>query len=186
MFCGFEKAPRIMRWFCKGRVVETDHPDFAMWLERMGKNEYASTRAIILLDVWKVQTSCGFAVPLLTYIHDPEKGTRGSVQERKTLENFAIKSIPYPIEMGQYRVKHNARSLDGLPGLRKAMKTKGENILVQQLFLKAKHTLRHWNSMLIGVLLALILAALLELLPTLRTRQMPWSTASLYASRRRE
>lgn len=53
MFCSFDKAPRIMRWFCTGRVVETDHPEFSMWLERMGKKEYPSMRAIILLDVWK-------------------------------------------------------------------------------------------------------------------------------------
>lgn len=53
MFCSFDKSPRIMRWFCKGRVVEVDHPDYQKWLEKMGKKEYPSMRAIILLDVWK-------------------------------------------------------------------------------------------------------------------------------------
>ena len=53
MFCSFDKTPRIMRWFCKGSVVEWDQPDFEPTLKRMGKKKYAGTRAIILFEVWK-------------------------------------------------------------------------------------------------------------------------------------
>ena len=53
MFCSFDASPRIMRWFCTGRVIETDHPEYQTWLERMGKEEYPAMRAIILLDVFK-------------------------------------------------------------------------------------------------------------------------------------
>ena len=56
--------------------------------------------------------------------------------------------------------------------MRKAMKTKGEDIIVQQLLWRAKQTLVHWDSILVGALLALVLVALLQVLPTSRIRQI--------------
>src|SRR3954452_12005867 len=37
MFCSFGESPRIMRFFCKGRVVEWDRPEFESLLSKMGK-----------------------------------------------------------------------------------------------------------------------------------------------------
>ena len=54
MFCSFGASPRIMRFFCHGRVVEWDQPEFKPLLKRMGKENVPGARAIILLDVWKV------------------------------------------------------------------------------------------------------------------------------------
>lgn len=53
MFCSFDRSPRIMRWFCRGRVVETGHAEYAMWVKRMGKAEYPGMRAVVILDVFK-------------------------------------------------------------------------------------------------------------------------------------
>lgn len=53
MFCSFDKLPRIMRWFCKGRVVEWDQPGFEELLTKMGKEKITGARAVILLDVWQ-------------------------------------------------------------------------------------------------------------------------------------
>jgi len=53
MFCSFDKAPRIMRWFCRGRVVEYDTPEFEVLSKRMGKTGIDCARAIILLEVFK-------------------------------------------------------------------------------------------------------------------------------------
>ena len=53
MFCSFDKSPRIMRWFCKGRVVEWDQPEYETMLKKMGKAEVVGARAVIVLDVWK-------------------------------------------------------------------------------------------------------------------------------------
>ncbi|KAK5702565.1 hypothetical protein LTR97_003510 [Elasticomyces elasticus] len=39
MFCSFDKSPQIMRWFCKGTVVERDTPEFEKTLGRMGKEK---------------------------------------------------------------------------------------------------------------------------------------------------
>ena len=54
MFCSFGASPRIMRFFCTGRVVEFDQPDFAGLLQRMGKVEFDGVRAVIVLDIFKV------------------------------------------------------------------------------------------------------------------------------------
>lgn len=53
MFCSFDKSPRIMRWFCTGKVVEWDHPEFGQCLSRMGKEHVNGARAIIMFDIWK-------------------------------------------------------------------------------------------------------------------------------------
>ncbi|KAI5362872.1 Putative FMN-binding split barrel [Septoria linicola] len=156
MFCSFDSSPRIMRWFCKGRAIETDHPEYENWLKRMGKTEYPALRAIIVLKVFKVQTSCGFAVPLLSHYDDPVKGPRGRFVDRKTLDNFAIKSAAHPGGMDAYRAKMNPKSLDGLPGLRRAMKTNGENVLVQETLWWLKQTSSQWQAMLLGAFLAVV------------------------------
>jgi hypothetical protein len=46
-----------MRWFCKGRVVEWDSKEFEPLLKRMGKRRIDGARAIIELDVFKVEPS---------------------------------------------------------------------------------------------------------------------------------
>lgn len=53
MFCSFGKGPKIMRWFCKGKVIEWNDPDFGKWVGRMGKKGIVGARAIIVLNVWK-------------------------------------------------------------------------------------------------------------------------------------
>lgn len=60
MFCSFDRSPRIMRWFCRGRVVETGHAEYAMWVKRMGKAEYPGMRAVVILDVFKGCICCFF------------------------------------------------------------------------------------------------------------------------------
>ena len=53
MFCSFATSPRILRFFCKGRVVECDKPEYGSLLKKMGKKEVIGARAVIVLDVWK-------------------------------------------------------------------------------------------------------------------------------------
>lgn len=57
MFSSFEASPRILRLFCKGRVVEQGAEAFDRWLERFGgdaKERFVSARAVIVLDIFKV------------------------------------------------------------------------------------------------------------------------------------
>lgn len=63
MFCSFGPQPRILRLFCRGRVVEWEDPEFNGWLQRMGRERPPSARCVVVLDIWKVGTSCGYGVP---------------------------------------------------------------------------------------------------------------------------
>ena len=66
MFCSFTTKPRIMRLFCTGSVIESQDPKFSKTIRRMGKEPeevMQGIRAVIMLEIWKVQTACGYAVP---------------------------------------------------------------------------------------------------------------------------
>lgn len=54
MFCSFDKNPRIMRFFCTGKVIEFDQPEYQGLLDKMGKQHIAGARAVILLHIFKV------------------------------------------------------------------------------------------------------------------------------------
>ncbi|KAL9109230.1 MAG: hypothetical protein Q9227_006155 [Pyrenula ochraceoflavens] len=131
MFCSFTTLPRILRLFCTGRVLEYTHPSFPSSLARFtGGKPPTGARAIIMLEVWKVQTSCGFGVPIMVGFAsegDEEKGKEGGKKgeigcgwkDRETLGSWAGK-MEGKGEMLGYRENWNRKSLDGLPGLRAA------------------------------------------------------------------
>lgn len=61
MFCSFATAPRILRFYCRGRVVEWDRREEFDRLTRemvgAGNKLMPGARAVILLDVFKVSDS---------------------------------------------------------------------------------------------------------------------------------
>ncbi|KAG6010885.1 hypothetical protein E4U21_002554 [Claviceps maximensis] len=67
MFMSFGQSPRILRLFCRATVVEYDDPRFEALVrrigERGGRDAFEATRAVIVGDIWEVQTSCGYGVP---------------------------------------------------------------------------------------------------------------------------
>ena len=102
MFCNFEGPPTIVRLQGRGRVVEPsarEFPDLASQFPG-----YATTRAIIVVDVTRVSTSCGFGVPLLGYQGDRDQHFRWA--QRKGPEGLRA-----------YKQEKNRHSIDGLPGL---------------------------------------------------------------------
>ncbi|KAK5049056.1 hypothetical protein LTR84_005478 [Exophiala bonariae] len=129
MFCSFDTSPRIMRFFCTGRVVAWNDVGFDGWLERMGGKKVTGARAVVVLDVYKAQTSCGFAVPYLSLKPDPKDASKQLpyLEDRQTLGHWAGKQIENAT-MHEYRANWNRRSLDGLPGLRVARKDFGERL----------------------------------------------------------
>ena len=103
MFCAFEGPPRILRLYGKGRVVLPSHRE---WDDLSTKlPELPGARQILLLEVDRVQTSCGYGVPLYEY-----RGQRDQLPawvERKEAGEGVV----------AYRRRENARSIDGLPGV---------------------------------------------------------------------
>ena len=100
MFCAFSGPPKIVRLYGRGRAVL---PDEALWDELAPRfPELPGVRQIIVIDVDRVQTSCGFGVPLL------DEGT-----DREALVRWARSKGEDDLEI--YRAEKNARSIDGLP-----------------------------------------------------------------------
>ena len=102
MFCAFTGAPRILRLYGRGEVVLPDTPEWAELADLFPI--YPGTRQIIVAEISRVQTSCGYAVPLMDL-----------VQQRDTLIRWAEAKGD---ELPRYREQKNARSIDGLPAPR--------------------------------------------------------------------
>jgi len=99
MACSFDRAPRILRLYGRGRVVRPDDRDwdelYALFPPRTGH------RQIIELAIESGQTSCGYAVPVAL-----------EMRERTTLIEWAEKKGRDAVEA--YQQAKNTRSIDGL------------------------------------------------------------------------
>jgi hypothetical protein len=104
MFCAFEGPPKILRLHGQGRIVEPGDDAFADLLARFDC-DVLGVRAFVCVEVTRVADACGFGVPLYRY-----EG------EREQLLGSAKKKGPE--RMADYQRQKNARSIDGLEGLR--------------------------------------------------------------------
>ncbi len=100
MWCAFEGPPRILRVYGN---VETIHPRNSAWSSctkvlspQLGARQYFK------LHIELVQTSCGYAVPLMSYQED-----------RTVLQKWSEKRGPDGI--AEYWADKNQLSLDGQP-----------------------------------------------------------------------
>ncbi|MDP9375326.1 MAG: pyridoxamine 5'-phosphate oxidase family protein [Chloroflexota bacterium] len=99
MFCAFAGPPRILRLYGTGA---TALPGSSLWTELHPLfPSYPGARQIIVADITRVQTSCGFGVPLYDY-----------TGQRDTLLNWAETKGDQGMET--YRQQKNGRSIDGL------------------------------------------------------------------------
>ncbi|ELR10104.1 hypothetical protein VC83_07565 [Pseudogymnoascus destructans] len=159
MFCSFDAAPRIMRFFCTGRVIEWDDKEFDSWLAKMGNKKILGARAVIVLDVFKVQTSCGFGVPKLVKISgsadDEEKaaGCEYGFEDRDTIGHWAKKKMDKNA-LFEYQQNNNHDSLDGLAGLKSARRDRGELMLVADVRAWMRKVWGQKDAMLVGFMLA--------------------------------
>ncbi|RFU24997.1 hypothetical protein B7463_g11339, partial [Scytalidium lignicola] len=170
MFCSFGTTPRIMRFFCTARVVEWDQPEFESLLAKMGKKRIDGARAIIFLDVFKVQTSCGYGVPRLSRNSaekDIEKAPELAFEDRETMGHWAANKVEKN-ELTSYRMTWNAKSLDGLHGLKSARRDLGQWIWLEDQNAHLKSLLIQKEALalgcFIGVVLVLIAQAILRYL----------------------
>lgn len=99
MFCAFEGSPNIVRLYGTGRVVLPDTPEW----EALAPNFtlHISARQIIVADIHRTSSSCGYAVPFFDYR-----------QERETLTQYwdakGEDALP------AYHLEKNRLSIDGL------------------------------------------------------------------------
>lgn len=67
MFNAFEGAPKILRLWGKGRVLENGTGDFEDFVKKQEVQTLPGTRSIIIVDIHQVGSSCGFSVPFYDF-----------------------------------------------------------------------------------------------------------------------
>jgi hypothetical protein len=87
MVCSFEATTGIVRLYGRGRRVDLDDPLLAQYRGAFVDDFHPFVRQAFLIDVEKVQTSCGYAVPRMEYMDD-----------RQTLDKWCLNKME-PREM---------------------------------------------------------------------------------------
>jgi hypothetical protein len=102
MWCAFSGSPRIARVYGRG----TTHPHGSPEFDALSTHfpDLPGRRSIIEVDVERVSTSCGYAVPLMQY-----------ERPRDRLLDWARKKGDDGLVA--YWASKNVESIDGLPGL---------------------------------------------------------------------
>ena len=104
MFSAFEGRPNIVRLDGRGRFIRPGEAGFDELRGRFSKDRTTGQRSIVLIDLDRVQESCGYAVPKMAL-----------VEQRDILDLYQEKRGPEAyVDYGQ---QENAVSIDGLPAL---------------------------------------------------------------------
>lgn len=105
MFCAFSGKPQILRLYGRGVVVRPGDRDWER-LRAHFAGGVPGVRQIIHIDVERIQTSCGYGVPLMQF-----------EQQRSNLLDWAEKKGEAGII--EYQHNNNSESIDGLkaPGI---------------------------------------------------------------------
>ncbi|KAL1684723.1 hypothetical protein GGG16DRAFT_129778 [Schizophyllum commune] len=118
MFTAFDKPPRIARLFGTGTVYEYGTPEYEQFIP--AEKRKPGSRSVILVDIHKVGSSCGYAVPFMEF-----------KSHRNVLEQWAAhrerdENAGSGKGMREYWRTKNTQSIDGVPGLKFAHATEGE------------------------------------------------------------
>jgi hypothetical protein len=105
MFCAFDGPPNILRLYGTGRTILPDAPEWVELLPRFPA--YPGIRQIILADITRVYTSCGYAVPRMEYVGERDtwvrwaetKGEEALVTYRQEKNSFSIDALPAPLSV---------------------------------------------------------------------------------------
>ncbi len=87
MLCSFGPTAGILRLYGTGRRLDLDDPEFRKYATHFADDLHPYVRQVFLIDVEKLQTSCGYAVPRYELI-----------EERETLDKWCERKLQ-PREM---------------------------------------------------------------------------------------
>ncbi len=103
MFCAFAGPPRILRLYGHGHVILPHTNDWNTFVHHFP--HYPGVRQIIVADITRVQTSCGFGVPLMDYVGQRDtairwakaKGEDGITAYQRDTNMTSIDGVPTPL-----------------------------------------------------------------------------------------
>lgn len=97
MLCRFDATAGIVRLYGRGRRVDVGDPELLQYREAFAPDFHPYVRQAFLVDVEKVQTSCGYAVPRMEYLGDRDTLDRWC--ERKLHPREMVDGLPQPGEL---------------------------------------------------------------------------------------
>ncbi|KAF9462489.1 hypothetical protein BDZ94DRAFT_1260983 [Collybia nuda] len=122
LFNAYKGPPRITRLYGKGSVHEFGTPEYNALLPE--GTRHAGSRAVVVLDVFKVATTCGYAVPFYEFQGHRtqliEWAAKKEAADRDTELTVGFSSSTSPRNqngMKRWWEERNTTSLDGLPGV---------------------------------------------------------------------
>jgi hypothetical protein len=166
---------QTLRLFCSAKVVEKwDHHFNALRAKMASENgdtvDITGARAIIVLKIKKVMTSCGFST--LPGVEEGDATAFANHEEeekgggRETLEAWAAKKIERR-EMMDFQKLNNAYSMDGLPGLKSARASQDQNVAVEDTKAWLRRVKRQWDAVAMGFGLGIVFMILMGLIDVL-------------------
>ncbi|KAH9865368.1 hypothetical protein J1614_008951 [Plenodomus biglobosus] len=187
MFSSSGTKPQVLRVFCKGKVVEKWDPYYQQLRARMATEngddiDITGARAIIVLRVKKVQTSCGFrvssssdsvgedAVTIVAHDHHVD-AQADALSHRDTIDDWARKQIEKQ-ELGDFQKRWNHRSLDGLPGMMSARRSHDENIAIEDTKAWLRKIWKQQDAVAFGIGLGILFMLLLSLVGVLSIKAL--------------
>ena len=103
MLTSFDATAGTLRLYGRGRRVDLDDPELARYRDAFVDDLHPYVRQAFFIDVEKLQTSCGYSIPRMTYQSDRE--TLDLWCERKIEPRELVNGMPQP---GALRAKGTA------------------------------------------------------------------------------
>ncbi|KAK0217250.1 hypothetical protein IW262DRAFT_1508857 [Armillaria fumosa] len=123
LFNAFEGPPSIVRLLdAVGQFYEFGTSEYNAFIPP--ETRHPGSRAVIMVDVHKVGTSCGYAVPFYEFKSHRTRLLEFAAKfeladiEAEEADKAAICQPPRPDDgLKRYWIQHNVQSIDGLPGM---------------------------------------------------------------------
>lgn len=121
LFNAFEGPPSIVRLFGRGKFYEFGTPEYNALISP--ETRHPGSRAVIIIDVHKVGTSCGYAVPFYEFKSHRTRLLEFAAKveladiEAEEADNAIRQSSQADSGLKQYWAQQNAQSIDGLLGM---------------------------------------------------------------------
>ncbi|PRQ70337.1 hypothetical protein AAT19DRAFT_11086 [Rhodotorula toruloides] len=136
LFNAFEGPPRILRLFGHASILPRDSAQFNALLPPGDKRRLPGVRAVVWMEVERVGTSCGYAVPFMEFVGERSRlkdhftpyelsdASYLSTHPPPSPSSSPTQTVAPPSEnpkgLAAYWKLKNAESVDGLPGLEAA------------------------------------------------------------------
>ncbi|KAJ6494070.1 hypothetical protein C8R47DRAFT_397492 [Mycena vitilis] len=116
LFNAFDGPPRIVRLYGRGTVYEFGTPEYNTFISPESRKP--GSRSVIVVDVHKVGTSCGYAVPFFDFKAHRTRLLTWAMKKEDLDVNNTAKDSGLVDGLKRYWNTKNTKSLDGLTGLK--------------------------------------------------------------------